>query len=409
MVPQRLRLLRWYRGALRPGEPTPLKLLMVQSTTFCNIDCSYCYLPNRDRKGRFDLQRLPLLFRKLDAAGLLAGELSIVWHAGEPLVLPADYYREAFEIVRRCVGERIRVRHSFQTNAMLVTEDHCRLFRDWDTNVGVSIDGPAHLHDVFRVTRTGAGTHAQAMKGIELLKDRGIPFGTISVVTSASVDRADEMFDFLAALRPREIGFNIDELEGENRESTLGDGQGEARFRDFMGRVLARALADPGAPPVRELTHAFSAVQGSVFRNGTTSTEANPMSILSVGIDGRLATYSPELLDARHPVFGDISFGTVDSVDFATLFDSPGFRRVQDEIDRGIEMCKQGCGYFDVCGGGAPSNKLAEHGTFAAGETMFCRMKYMVTTDIAHEHVARRLADVAAGRQAARQPLAAGK
>ncbi|MBI5278475.1 MAG: GRRM system radical SAM/SPASM domain protein [Burkholderiales bacterium] len=369
---------------------------MVQSTTFCNIDCSYCYLPNRDSKGRFDLARLPLLLKKLDAAGLVGLEFSLVWHAGEPLVLPADYYRQAFETVKRSLGERVRIRHSFQTNAMLVTEEHCKLFKEYGASIGVSIDGPDFVHDRFRRTRSGAGTHAQAMRGVELLRSQGIPFTTISVVTADALPHADEIFDFLVGLKPLEIGFNVDELEGENLSSTLTGA--ESQYRAFMKRIMDRALTTKGAPTVRELKQAFGAVQGSVFGATAVSSECNPLSILNVGIDGRLTTYSPELLDSKHPVFGDISFGTIESVDFTKLFDEPKFIQVHEEVMAGVEKCRDTCGYFDACGGGAPSNKLAEHGTFAATETAFCRQKYKITTDLAHEHVVARLAEVGRAR-----------
>jgi uncharacterized protein len=48
---------------------------------------------------------------------------------------------------------------------------------------------------------------------------------------------------------------------------------------------------------------------------------------------------------------------------------------MQDEIDRGIEMCAAECAYFGVCGGGSPGNKLYERGTFAAAETLKCALQ----------------------------------
>src|SRR6185295_12488579 len=119
----------WYRAPLTPGSRTPLALLVVQPTTFCNIDCSYCYLPNRSTKGRLSFETLELLFRKLRGAGLLPDYLTVAWHAGEPLVLPPDYYAEAFARIERLTAGRCRITHSFQTNATLITQDYCDLFR----------------------------------------------------------------------------------------------------------------------------------------------------------------------------------------------------------------------------------------------------------------------------------------
>jgi uncharacterized protein len=400
MIPQRLRLLRWYRGALQPGQASPLQIVMVQSTTFCNIDCSYCYLPHRDQKGRFDAARLPTLLAKLDAAGLVGPQLTFVWHAGEPLSLPASYYDEAIDVVARTIGSRCQVTHSFQTNATLVTPEYCRLFKRPGVKVGVSIDGPAPIHDRYRVTRAGRGTHAGTMKGIEMLKSNGIPFTTISVVTADSLDHADEIFAFLAGLGSADLGFNIDEVEGEHRSTTMQPGNTRSRYEAFLQRLLELSLASPGSPPVRELRHAFATVQGAIFGQQVRSTENNPLSILSVGIDGRLATYSPELLDAKHPQLGDLSFGTIEDVEFEGLFEHDRFRRINDEVAAGVRACQQQCGYFDVCGGGAPSNKLAENGTFASTATLYCNLRTKATVDLVQGHLERRMAELRSARAA---------
>ena len=34
----------------------PIGLLVIQSTSLCNLDCSYCYLPDRQKRNIFNLQ-----------------------------------------------------------------------------------------------------------------------------------------------------------------------------------------------------------------------------------------------------------------------------------------------------------------------------------------------------------------
>ena len=43
----------------------PIGLVVVQSTSLCNLDCSYCYLPDRKKKRFFDLDLLPLLMQRI--------------------------------------------------------------------------------------------------------------------------------------------------------------------------------------------------------------------------------------------------------------------------------------------------------------------------------------------------------
>ena len=362
---------------------------MVQATRFCNIDCRYCYLPYRQQKGEFDLARLPTLMQKLDAAGLLGPELTMVWHAGEPLVLDASYYRRAIAILKEA-APRTRVTHSFQTNAMLVNPGYCELFNDAAVRVGVSIDGPAHIHDLHRQTRGGKGTHALAMRGIELMQKSGARFSTITVLTRDSLGHPDEIFDFLCRLKPTEIGFNVDELEGDHRTSSLG-ADAQPAYASFMQRVMELAMKTPHAPRVRELASAFSAAQGAIFGRKIHSSETNPFSILSVSIDGRISTWSPELLDQTHPRLGSLTFGSIEDIDFPRLYEDLHFSSLEREIRTGVELCAGTCPYFDVCGGGAPSNKLAENGSFASSTTTFCTLKHKTLIDLAEKFMRERL------------------
>ena len=83
----------------------PIGLVVVQSTSLCNLDCSYCYLPDRQKKRVFDLDLLPLLVQRILESPYAGPEFSLVWHAGEPLTLPTGWYDEATMILQRSLAE----------------------------------------------------------------------------------------------------------------------------------------------------------------------------------------------------------------------------------------------------------------------------------------------------------------
>ena len=80
---------------------------------------------------------------------------SIVWHAGEPLAMPIDFYRQVSEYIDELASDQLTITQFIQTNAMLINQDWCDLFIKHKINVGVSIDGPEELHNANRVTRGG--------------------------------------------------------------------------------------------------------------------------------------------------------------------------------------------------------------------------------------------------------------
>ncbi|MGZ3357919.1 MAG: hypothetical protein ACXU84_01195, partial [Xanthobacteraceae bacterium] len=80
------------------AEPR-LRLLVLQPTPFCNIDCSYCYLSERQSRARMSLETLDLACRRVFENPPLAPRLDVAWHGGEPLVVPLPWYEEAVALM----------------------------------------------------------------------------------------------------------------------------------------------------------------------------------------------------------------------------------------------------------------------------------------------------------------------
>ena len=97
---------------------------------------------------------------------------------------------------------------------------------------------------------------------------------------------------------------------------------------------------------------------------------------------GNISTFSPELLGLKNPAYEDFLLGNINQDAFADLPHRPNFTRMLADIQVGVEMCREHCEYFSVCGGGEPVNKLAENGSFASSETTYCRLTKMRATDL---------------------------
>ena len=97
---------------------------------------------------------------------------------------------------------------------------------------------------------------------------------------------------------------------------------------------------------------------------------------------GNISTFSPELLGLKNAAYEDFSFGNINRDALVDLPRRPNFVTLYSDIRKGVEMCRDRCGYFSVCGGGEPVNKLAENGTFVSTETAYCRLTKMRVTDL---------------------------
>ena len=368
----------------------PLDLLVLQPTPFCNIDCSYCYLPDRRNKNRMSEDTLERVFERVFASDIVRGPFTVVWHAGEPMVLPPTYYARAFAI-----GERhnrgVTISHSFQTNGTLVDDEWCDLIERHGVRIGVSVDGPGFLHDRCRKTRRGGGTHAQVMQGIELLCRRGISFHVITVLTAAALDYPDEIYAFYVDNGIQHAGFNIEEIEGPNVHSSLSGT--EERFRAFLGRFFDLVSAGGHAVRVREFDSTLGALLDDSDPASLRTHQTAPYAIISVDCEGNFTSFSPELLGLRNEQYGDFVLGNVHRDSFAAASSSSAFHRLQRDIAVGVERCRGSCEYFDFCGGGAPVNKLCENGSFDSTETLFCRLNRKALVDVLLAKLPRRAAE----------------
>jgi uncharacterized protein len=362
----------------------PLELLVLQPTPFCNLDCSYCYLPDRDSKRRMSDATLNRVFQFVFSSGIVEQGFTVVWHAGEPMVLPVSYYERAIEIAGAHNPGGLQVRHSFQTNGVLIDDPWCDFFRKHQVNVGVSIDGPAFLHDRNRKTRKGGGTHHRVTEGIRKLQSNEVPFHVISVLTGETLDYADELYDFYVDNEIREVAFNIEEIEGPHAASTLGAADVESRFRRFIGRFFDLVARDDLAISVREFDSMVPMILdgGGDGKDVPLTQENAPCAILSVDCEGNFTTYSPELLGLTSRDYGDFAIGNVNTDTLAAAIVSEKFQRMSSDIARGLRKCRDTCEYYGLCGGGAPVNKYFENGSFDSTETMFCRLNRKAIVDV---------------------------
>ena len=124
----------------------PIGLVVVQSTSLCNLACSYCYLPDRQKKRVFALGLLPLLVQRILESPYAGPEFSLVWHAGEPLTLATAWYDEATLILQRSLAElgaeELEFTQHVQTNATLINDAWCDCFHRNPIVVGINVDGP---------------------------------------------------------------------------------------------------------------------------------------------------------------------------------------------------------------------------------------------------------------------------
>jgi uncharacterized protein len=362
---------------------TRIQTIVLQPTPFCNIRCKYCYLPQRDDTSVMSLATITATFEKVFRSSFAGDGITVIWHAGEPMVMPVSYYEAAFQAIEQLRPSSVAIRHSFQTNGTLLTDEWCDLIRRWQIGVGVSIDGPRHLHDANRVTRSGKGTFDRAIQGVRLLKKQGIPFHVISVLSSEGIKRPEELHAFYLEEGIEDVCFNVEESEGQHISELMLLPQRSMRekYQSFLQRFWTLARQTPGINFIREIDGLIP----RIFRPEEAKTgndQVEPLAMMNVDCHGNVSSFSPELLGYKNEKYNNFIVGNVHEHTLAQMLESPAMQAMATDIHAGVEACRSECGYFSICGGGAPVNKLSENGSFTSTKTSFCNLVQITPTDL---------------------------
>ena len=349
--------------------------LVLQPTPLCNMRCNYCYLSDLGDRSRMGPE-IPLkLAADLDS---YPGEeaIEIRWHAGEPLTVGVEHFTRLLEPFEHLRSEG-RLRHRVQTNATLISDAWCDLFRHYGVGVGVSIDGPRWANGERRAL-SGAETFERATKGITRLRDHGIRFSAIAVVRSVNVpviiDRVDSYFSFFRTLGAFEIAFNLEEHEGVHSATPVAGGLVEA----FWQALFDVWIEAGGTPRVREFDRVLSFARSSL--NGEGQLPADPMPTITHR--GDVVLLSPELAGFRDERYSDFVVGSLYDDSLTTILARGLEAPYVNEHLEGTQRCRDLCAYFDYCRGGSASNRYFEHKDFLTHETEFCRHSRQAPFDV---------------------------
>jgi uncharacterized protein len=187
--------------AIKVTRPKAFMVMAKPIGPVCNLNCTYCYYLEKENlytgTGSYKMTDEVLdAYIKQFIEGQEVPTVTFTWQGGEPTLLGLDFFRKAVELQQKYRGSK-KIENAFQTNGTRLTEDWCRFFKKHNFLVGISIDGPAEIHDKYRKSKSGNPTHQEVMRGIRLLKRFQVEFNTLSVINDANVLKPLEVYRFL--------------------------------------------------------------------------------------------------------------------------------------------------------------------------------------------------------------------
>lgn len=341
--------------------------------------CAYCYylekaqLYQNNAQPRMADETLETYVREYIAANP-ANEVEFAWQGGEPTVMGLKFFERVVELQQKYAGNK-SIRNALQTNATLMDPNWASFLSKYRFLVGVSIDGPRELHDYYRVYRGGSPSFDRVMYGIDLLRDAGADFNTLTVVNRRNSAHPLEVYEFL-----KEIGSNflqfipIVERQPDEQRSPAGldlaappDADGSlpgipvtpwsVRPKDF-GRFLSKIYDQWIRHDVgRVFVQHFDGALGQWSGHGSSVCVFAPECGTALAVE-----HNGDVYACDHYVYPEFRLGNLTETPISSMVDSPRQQAFGRNKSASLPAACRACPYLFACHGDCPKHRFVPTG-----------------------------------------------
>src|SRR6266581_6032641 len=141
--------------------------IVLKIAARCNLNCSYCYVYNHEDRSYLDrpkfmndetyhhaLAAIRRYCERREGHGM-----GVSFHGGEPTLVGPRRFDQLAQRAKDILGGSLRGL-AIQTNALLIDDEWAEVLARHGVRVGISLDGPAEVHDLVRVDHRGRGSHS---------------------------------------------------------------------------------------------------------------------------------------------------------------------------------------------------------------------------------------------------------
>ncbi len=324
----------------------------------CNMACGYCFYSGKEslfpESGAHRMNDTVLEEMMRQLLGQPWNEVSIGWQGGEPTLMGLPFFRKAVELEKR-YGRGKTVGNGLQTNGILLDKEWARFFNEFSFLVGLSIDGPEHVHDHYR-RMMGAGPSWERVHGsAKLMLDAGVLVNALTVVNDYSARFPDEIYDFHRGLGLSYMQFiPCVETDPADPARAAGFSVSAEDYGKFLCRIFDRWTGDfiDGAPStsVRFFESLLFSYAGFAPPECTLCEECGPYVVVEHNGD----VYSCDFFVEPEWRLGNIMDGRL-----ADMLNSPRqeeFGRIKSDLP---VRCLE-CRWLSLCRGGCTKDRLRD-------------------------------------------------
>ncbi len=360
----------------------PLYVMAKPAGAGCNLACDYCYYLEKSklyadtRRHHLSDELLEKFIREYIALQNTPSVL-FTWHGGEPMMRPIAFYEKVLRLQEKYRGDK-QIDNAFQTNGTLITDEWARFFRKNNFLVGLSIDGPEELHDVYRRGRNGRDTFKQVMRGVNTLTRNNVEWNAMATVNDVNVECPTEFYRFFKSIGCHYLQFT----PVVERIYCRADGRKLAAPTDGTIATLADFSVTPEAWGCFLNTIFDEWVKtdvGEYFIQLFDSTLAGWM-----GMTPSVCTLAPtcghaaamewngDVYVCDHFVFPEFKLGNLSEQSLTEIMGRPERTEFGENKERLLTRQCRECEYLHACHGECPRNRFATSADGQPGHNYLC-------------------------------------
>ena len=344
----------------------------------CNMSCTYCYytdkmtLPGVKREAFIPWGILEEYIRQHISA-TPGNVIQFSWHGGEPLLAGLDYFRKIRELQKKHLPAGKHLINGIQTNGLLIDDEWCRFFADNHFLIGLSMDGPSFLHDIYRRQVNGEPTFSRVRGAYMLLREYGIRTEILCALNAENVMYPVQVYEFFRALGAGYITF-IPVVEREDAGRPEGYTVPPEDYGAFLCTVFDLWKAkDIGSIKIQIFEEALR----------TAFSQDHTLCIFKKTCGGvPVLELNGDVYSCDHFVEDDHLLGNISEKTLSEMLDSDQQREFGDNKLNSLPAYCLDCEVRDMCNGGCPKNRFGKAPGGEPGLNYLCPSYKMIFNHI---------------------------
>ncbi len=347
------------QGTITP--PAAFHVMAKPTGARCNLRCDYCFFLEKSRlypgsTFRMSDEVMESYIRQTIAAHKVP-HVTIAWQGGEPTLMGLDFFQRAVAVERECAPSGCVVENTLQTNGVLLDERWCQFLAEHRFLVGLSLDGPRHMHDAFRHDRRGNPVFDQVARAARLMQKHGVEFNILCTVNAVNSRKPLEVYSFFRdELKTPYLQF-IPIVEIQDDAGPRQDARVTARSvrPKQYGRFLSAIFDEWVRRDVgRMFIQFFDGVLAAWLRGQPTLCALQPECGQSVALE-----HTGDLYSCDHFVEPEHLLGNILDTQLATLVGSERQRTFGRRKASTLPRYCRKCAWLFTCHGECPKNRIA--------------------------------------------------